>query len=167
MSWITGNEADDKQSTNSSESVDDFEVRIFGDISGSNPDSGSFFEKLDKLEKAQYRSGWSFESSGRHSSQSLDGVDEGFNSLSDGMDGKLKKHAQYFEFNHDEVEQDNFAFIPDTARRNALSDQLKVWICPVEVSVILVFYPFCFILFHSENFQLKVINLPLCFMQIS
>lgn len=167
MSWITGNEADDKQSTNSSESVDDFELRIFGGISGSNPNSGSFFEKLDKLEKEQFRRGWSFKSSGRDSSESLDGVDEGFNSFSDGMDGKLKKHAQYFEFNHDEVEQDDSAFIPDTTTRNALSHQLKVWICPVEVSEILVFYPFCFILFHSENFQLKVINLPLCVMQIS
>ncbi|KAH0658522.1 hypothetical protein KY289_027270 [Solanum tuberosum] len=89
--------SDDKQSTNSFESAEDFERRIFGDSSGSRPSSNSFFRKLDDAEKSYDRSsmGSTFNSGNR--SSILDGLDESFNTLSDGMDGKLKEAASYFQ----------------------------------------------------------------------
>uniref|UniRef100_A0A0V0IAZ7 Putative ovule protein n=1 Tax=Solanum chacoense TaxID=4108 RepID=A0A0V0IAZ7_SOLCH len=48
---------DDKQSTNSFESAEDFERRIFGDSAGNSPSSNSFFRKLDRVEKAYDTSG--------------------------------------------------------------------------------------------------------------
>lgn len=39
----------------------------------------------------------------------MDGLDESFDTLSDGMDGKLKEEARYFEFDLDEVEKDHYA----------------------------------------------------------
>ncbi|KAK4380129.1 hypothetical protein RND71_001991 [Anisodus tanguticus] len=43
----------------------------------------------------------------------LDGLDESFDTLSDGMDGKLKEAARYFEFNPDKVEKVDYAYRPD------------------------------------------------------
>ncbi|WMV09651.1 hypothetical protein MTR67_003036 [Solanum verrucosum] len=43
----------------------------------------------------------------------LNGLDESFDTLSDGMDGKLKEEARYFEFDPDEVEKDDYAYRAD------------------------------------------------------
>jgi len=48
---------DDKQSTNSFESTEDFERLLFGDSMGNRPSSNSFFRKLDRVEKAYDTSG--------------------------------------------------------------------------------------------------------------
>ncbi|CAN4109655.1 unnamed protein product [Withania somnifera] len=97
--------SDDIQSTNSFESAEDFERRILGDSTGNWSSSNSFFRKLDMAEKAYDRSG--------NRSSILDGLDESFNTLSDGMDDKLKEAARYFEFNPDEVEKDNYSYRAD------------------------------------------------------
>ncbi|RZC66551.1 hypothetical protein C5167_010241 [Papaver somniferum] len=69
--------------------------------------SGGFL-KLDKL-GPRGRSGFG----ARSNYQSVDSLDENFNSLSDGMDGKLKKAANYFGFNYDELETEDYAYRPD------------------------------------------------------
>ncbi|CAN4118314.1 unnamed protein product [Withania somnifera] len=103
---------DDKQSTSSFESAEDFERRIFGNSTGNRPNSNSFFRKLDKAEKAYDRSGpGSTFSSGNRSI--LDGLYESVNTLSDGMDDKLKEAARYFEFDPDEVEKEDYSYRAD------------------------------------------------------
>ncbi|XP_055814539.1 uncharacterized protein LOC129884234 [Solanum dulcamara] len=84
---------------------------------GNRPSSNSFFRKLDRDEKAYGRSGpGSMFSSGNRSSL-LDGLDESFDTLSDGIDGKLKEEARYFEFDPDEVEKDDYAYRADMTFR--------------------------------------------------
>ena len=63
---------------------------------------------------------------GGSGSQFLDGLDESFNTLSDGMDGKLKKEATYFEFNPDEIDQEDYAFRPDVAFKPGMTYEPKV-----------------------------------------
>ncbi|KAF9626278.1 hypothetical protein IFM89_031791 [Coptis chinensis] len=77
-----------KTSSNSFESADDLEQRIFGGFSGNNQENDSFYQKLDKLEKSCGRTGFGGSFSG-----SL--LDDTFTTLSDGMDRKLKKAAKY------------------------------------------------------------------------
>ncbi|KAJ9698692.1 hypothetical protein PVL29_007652 [Vitis rotundifolia] len=122
---ISKNENDDNRSTNSFESADDFEHRIFGGTSGSNPNSDSFYQKLDRLEKSHDIYGLGSKLNGRNGSQFLDGLDESFNTLSDGMDGKLKKEATYFEFNPDEIEQEDYAFRPDVGFKPGMTYEPK------------------------------------------
>ncbi|KAL4610155.1 hypothetical protein ACB092_08G031500 [Castanea dentata] len=117
-----GSGVGDKQ-TNSIESADEFERRIFGDFSGGNSKSDAFFEKLYRLGKARDRSG-SRMGEGSNS-QILDGLDESFNTLSDGMDGKLKKAATYFEFDEQEIEKDDYLFRPDMTFRVGMTYETK------------------------------------------
>ncbi|XP_065637913.1 uncharacterized protein LOC112031064 isoform X2 [Quercus suber] len=58
-------------------------------------------------------------------SQILDGLDESFNTLSDGMDGKLKKAATYFEFNEEEIEKEDYSFRPDMTFRVGMTYETK------------------------------------------
>lgn len=41
-------------------------------------------------------------------------LEESFDTLSDGMDGKLKNAATYFEFDPDEIEKPDYSFRYDT-----------------------------------------------------
>jgi hypothetical protein len=59
-------------------------------------------------------------------SRILDGLDESFNTLSDGMDGKLKKAATYFEFDEEEIAKDDYAFRPDMTFRPEMTYEMKV-----------------------------------------
>lgn len=104
---------DDKQNTNSFESTEDFERRIFGDSTGNRPSPNSFFRKLDRAEKSYDRSGPGSTFSTGNRSSFLDGLDESFDSLSDGMDGKLKEAATYFKFDPDEIDKDDYAYRAD------------------------------------------------------
>ncbi|KAH0721678.1 hypothetical protein KY290_005892 [Solanum tuberosum] len=104
---------DDKQSTNSFESAEDFERRIFGDSAGNRPSPNSFFRKLDDAEKSYDRSGLGSTFSSGNRSSILDGLDESFNTLSDGMDGKLKEAASYFQVDPDEVDKEDYAYRAD------------------------------------------------------
>lgn len=85
------------QGTNSSETIDEFQSRIFGGIFGNDSKSDAFYQRLDRIEKARDRFGVgpdnSISSRGANTSSVLDGLDESFDTLSDGMDGKLKKAA--------------------------------------------------------------------------
>lgn len=46
-------------------------------------------------------------------SQTLDGLDESFNTLSDGLDGRLKEAAAYFQVDPDEIVKEDYTFRPD------------------------------------------------------
>ncbi|KAK6235061.1 hypothetical protein QUC31_018807 [Theobroma cacao] len=109
----TGNGFDGQQpNSNSYESADEFERRIFGGYSGDSLKAQSFYEKLDKLGRARNR--YSPRVGGEDGPfSSLDDLDESFNTLSDGMDWKLKEAATYFEFDMDEIEREDYAFRPD------------------------------------------------------
>ncbi|XP_059626483.1 uncharacterized protein LOC132269339 isoform X2 [Cornus florida] len=102
----------DSQSSDVFESVDDFEDRIFSDKSGSAPKSSSFFQKLGRIEEA-YDRGFGSNVNARNKSEFMDGLNESFNTLSDGMDGKLKKAATYFEIDPEEIMKDDYKFRPD------------------------------------------------------
>ncbi|KAK6115568.1 hypothetical protein DH2020_007837 [Rehmannia glutinosa] len=102
---------DDRLNINTSESVDDFEQRIFSD--GSLRSSSAFYRKLEKAEKAHDRSGMGYSFNMGNRSGFMDGLDDTHNTLTDGMDDKLKKAATYFEFDPDEVTKDDYAFRPD------------------------------------------------------
>lgn len=104
---------DDKKSTNSFESAEDFERRIFGDSMGNRPSSNSFFRKLDNAEKSYHRSGQGSTFSSGNTSSILGGLDESFNTFSDGMDDKLKEAARYFEVDDAEVNKDDYSFRAD------------------------------------------------------
>ncbi|KAL5580736.1 hypothetical protein UlMin_013178 [Ulmus minor] len=114
----SGGGIDDNQSTNSFESADDFERRIFdssgksfGDSSERDAKTEAFFQKLDRLGKAGDR--YSSKFSPGSGSSVLDGLDESFDTLQDGMEGKLEEAATYFEFDPDEMMEDDYSFRPD------------------------------------------------------
>lgn len=119
---------DDKRNSNSFESPDEFEQRIFGETSGGNFKTDAFFAKLDRLGKARegHDSNMAGESGSGSGSHILDGLDESFNTLSDGMDGKLKEAATYFEFDLDEVEKDDYSFRPDMNFQEGMTYGAKV-----------------------------------------
>lgn len=48
------------------------------------------------------------------SPQMLDNLEQSFDTLSDGMDGKLKNAARYFEFDPDEILKEDYSFRYDT-----------------------------------------------------
>ncbi|XP_043699854.1 uncharacterized protein LOC122650508 [Telopea speciosissima] len=119
----SGTENNDSISNNSFESADDFERRIFGGFSESGPNTDSFYQKLDRLEKARGRSGSRLNAG--NGSQLLDGLDESFNTLSDGMDGKLKKAATYFEYDPEEISKEDYSFRPDVTFRSGTTYTTK------------------------------------------
>ena len=114
---------DDYKQTNSFEPTDENERRIFGDSSGGNAKSDSFFQKFDRS-GGRYRLGPRV--SEGSDSQTLDGLDESFNSLSDGLDGRLKEAAAYFQFDSDEIMQDNYSFRADTNGDDGMTYETKV-----------------------------------------
>lgn len=110
QSFRTDNGNSGRNSDNSFESSDDFERRLFGDISN-NEINDSFYRKLDKLEKAHGRSSIGSKLNS-DDSRIIDGISDSFNSLSDGMDEKLKEAARTFVFS-DEIHDENYKFRPD------------------------------------------------------
>lgn len=116
----------DKQNSNSFESADDFEARIFSKTSEGNSKTDSFFAKLDRLGKTRDGYASNLPGGSGRSFHVLDGLDESFNTLSDGMDGKLKKAAMYFEYDPEEVDMDGYAFRPDTRFHLGGTYELKV-----------------------------------------
>ncbi|XP_022756627.1 uncharacterized protein LOC111304347 isoform X2 [Durio zibethinus] len=119
----TGNGFDGQHpNSNSFESADEFERRIFGGFSVDSPKAQSFYEKLDRLERSRGRSGSPM---GSEDESAMDGLDESFNTLSDGMDGKLKKAATYFKFDKGEIEKDDYAFRPDVSFQSGMKYELK------------------------------------------
>ncbi|KAK8934061.1 hypothetical protein KSP39_PZI015333 [Platanthera zijinensis] len=109
---LFSNDNGDGNNNNSSfESSDYFERRLFGDTSSSTNPS-SFFQKLGKIETAHTQSINDFKDNGYGNSRFMNGQREGSDTLSDGLDWKLKKAANYFQFT-DEIMQDDYSFRPD------------------------------------------------------
>ncbi|KAL6504554.1 hypothetical protein OROGR_026477 [Orobanche gracilis] len=101
---------DNMLNLNSSESIDDFEQRIFGD--GSRPSSNAFYRQLDKAEKKAHGFGMG-NSYGMGNKPSFMGGLDGHSTLFDGKDDDLKRAATYFEFDFHEVLKEDYAFRPD------------------------------------------------------
>lgn len=120
----SGDAANDKRNSNSYETADDFERRIFGGYSGNGPSTDSLFQKLDRLGKARGRTDSGSGLNDAYDSRFIDGVDESFNTLSDGMDGKLKKAATYFTYS-DEIKEDDYAFRPDVTFKPGMTYGVK------------------------------------------
>ncbi|KAM0950120.1 putative ribosomal protein S18 [Dioscorea sansibarensis] len=118
-----GNDGDDKRSDNSSESVDDFERRLFGGVDDSS-NSNSFFRKLDKIEKSLGTSGTGFNMNDSGQSRFVDGLSESLDTLSDGMDSKLKKAARTFIVS-DEIQNEDYSFRPDMTFRPGTTYTLR------------------------------------------
>ncbi|KAK7293700.1 hypothetical protein RJT34_16573 [Clitoria ternatea] len=83
------------QQSNKSESLDDFEQRIFGETPGTN---------------FQFNSRNRFGSVDGDSSNMMQDLEESYDTLTDRMDGKLKNAATYFEFDEEEIEKEDYAF---------------------------------------------------------
>ncbi|KAL6504508.1 hypothetical protein OROGR_026431 [Orobanche gracilis] len=107
VSWLC---TDNMLNLNSSESIDDFEQRIFGD--GSRPSSNAFYRQLDKAEKKAHGFGMG-NSYGMGNKPSFMGGLDGHSTLFDGKDDDLKRAATYFEFDFHEVLKEDYAFRPD------------------------------------------------------
>ncbi|GAU13645.1 hypothetical protein TSUD_347490 [Trifolium subterraneum] len=90
---------------NKSESPEEFEQRIFGPRGNSKTDA-----ILDKLNEQQARS----RDRSAGNPQLLDDLEQSFNTLSDGMDGKLNNAARYFEFDPNEIDKDSYSYRYDT-----------------------------------------------------
>ncbi|XP_023512473.1 uncharacterized protein LOC111777218 [Cucurbita pepo subsp. pepo] len=114
---------DDKGKPDSFESADDFERRIFGGVSTGDSGNDAFFEKLDRLGKPRERIGSRL--SGGNNFQSLYGLDDNLNTLSDGMDGKLKKASTYFEFDTEEIAKDDYTFRADMSFKPGSTYEVK------------------------------------------
>lgn len=114
---------DAKEGTNSSESTDDFEERIFGDVTGED----NLYQKLDRLGKPHDQPDRSGLGSRFNASRGvyLDGLDNSFSKLSDGMDEKLKSSAEYFGLDEEEICQEDFKFRPDMTFTSGNTYELK------------------------------------------
>lgn len=78
------------------------------------------------MEKGWNRSAWSSNLNGGNSSSYMDGLDDSFDTLSDGMDGKLQKAATYFEFDPEEIAKDDYAYRPDVSFQPGTTYTIKV-----------------------------------------
>ncbi|OMO90416.1 Ribosomal protein S18 [Corchorus olitorius] len=85
------------RNSNSFESADDFERRIFGGSSDDSLKAQSFYRKFDKMRGVRDRYAPAMGNEDE-SSSTMDGLDESFTTLSDGMEGKLKNAATNFEY---------------------------------------------------------------------
>ncbi|KAK4278981.1 hypothetical protein QN277_016749 [Acacia crassicarpa] len=113
-----GNEPNGQQTNNSSESNEEFEQRLFGNIPSSNSKTDAFFQKLDQIGR-----GTRDKSSSR--TEMWNDQDEDFDTLADGMDGELEKAASYFEYDSEEIEQDDYSFRYDVNLGRAVEIDTK------------------------------------------
>ncbi|KAF6153652.1 hypothetical protein GIB67_027519 [Kingdonia uniflora] len=112
--------------SNSQESADNFEKRIFGGLSGNSQNNDPFLRKLDEVERVRDRFGNRPGNNENSNSMIFDGLDENCTTLSDGMDGKLKKAATNFEFDPQETKgYDGFSKGPNKPFSSRMSFQPK------------------------------------------
>lgn len=102
--WLFPGNGIANQQVNKSESPDEFEQRIFSP--GGTSKTDFILDKLNQQTRGRDRSGGS--------SQMLDDLEQTFDTLSDGMDGKLNNAARYFEYDPDEIEKDDYSYRYDT-----------------------------------------------------
>ncbi|XP_074289899.1 uncharacterized protein LOC141615481 isoform X1 [Silene latifolia] len=95
--------------SNSAESPDDFEKRIFGD---SQDQTNSLFRSFDKVQNAHYGPGFRF-THGEDASGGFGGDNNSLTTLPDGMEGKLKQAATYFEVDPQEIAADDYTYRSD------------------------------------------------------
>ncbi|XP_031477820.1 uncharacterized protein LOC116248921 isoform X3 [Nymphaea colorata] len=124
----SGSNTSDSGTNNLGESVEsayDFTQRIFGGFGDSTSETDPFYQKLDRLEKARGRAGFGSRRNNGYSSgfQNTDDM-ETFDTLSDGMDGKLKKAAMSYPYS-DEIKNDDYAFRPDVNFRQGVTYTVK------------------------------------------
>ncbi|XP_031477819.1 uncharacterized protein LOC116248921 isoform X2 [Nymphaea colorata] len=127
-SSVQGSNTSDSGTNNLGESVEsayDFTQRIFGGFGDSTSETDPFYQKLDRLEKARGRAGFGSRRNNGYSSgfQNTDDM-ETFDTLSDGMDGKLKKAAMSYPYS-DEIKNDDYAFRPDVNFRQGVTYTVK------------------------------------------
>lgn len=101
-----------------------------------NSKTDSLFEKLDRFGKTRDR--FRSKSSEGIGPGELDDLDESFNTLSDGMDRKLKKAATYFEMDPEEIDKEDYAFRPDISFRPRMTYDIKVCKITIKTSLCLV-----------------------------
>nr|XP_043636570.1 uncharacterized protein LOC122607619 [Erigeron canadensis] len=104
---------DNYENTNLSETMEEFEKNIYGDPPDGSQGSSSFYQKLDQQKKALERYAMNSKSNGLRRSGFVDGLDESFTTLTDGMEGKLKDAATYFEYDANEVQKDDYKYRSD------------------------------------------------------
>eukprot|EP00262_Sarcandra_glabra_P007836 TRINITY_DN20876_c0_g1_i1.p1 TRINITY_DN20876_c0_g1~~TRINITY_DN20876_c0_g1_i1.p1 ORF type:complete len:296 (+),score=57.05 TRINITY_DN20876_c0_g1_i1:127-1014(+) len=121
-----GDANDENKNSNSFETADDFERRIFSGYQDNNPKTDSFYQKLDRLEKRHGNFGASsgMNDGYNYNTQSVDGLDESFSTLSDGMDMKLKKAATSVVYN-DEIYEDDYAYRADMTFQRGMTYTTK------------------------------------------
>ncbi|OMO84334.1 Ribosomal protein S18 [Corchorus capsularis] len=103
------------RNSNSFESADDFERRIFGGSSEDSLKAQSFYRKFDKMRGVRDRYAPAMENEDE-SSSTMDGLDESFTTLSDGMDWKLRNAATNFEYEFEDdsdMEEFEVEYRPD------------------------------------------------------
>lgn len=98
------------QQANKSESLEEFEQRIFSP--GKNSKIDGILDRLNQQGKARDRSS-SISGGSGESSPFLDDLEQSLDTLSDGMDGKLNKAARYFEYDSEEVQNEDYSFRHD------------------------------------------------------
>ncbi|KAK7377030.1 hypothetical protein VNO80_02450 [Phaseolus coccineus] len=78
----------------------------FGENRGRYAQFDSIIEKIDQQGMGRQRSG----SGNGFGSDIMDNLEENYDTLIDGMDGKLKNAASYFEFDEEEIDKEDYAF---------------------------------------------------------
>lgn len=97
--------------------VADFRSSIFDEdfATGDQSANSKFFQNLNNLGRTSEDSFLGYKSYASRRSEVSNGLDdEGFNTLSDGMDEKLKEAAYNLEVDNEEVDQEDYAFRPDS-----------------------------------------------------
>ena len=125
MVTLAGGGIGDEDTSNSFESADDFGQRIFAGNYGRSSKTDAFFGKLDRIGKG--RDSFGSDVNAESNSHFMDGLDESFDTLQDGMDGKLEKAATYFEFDPQEISRDDYAFRADMNFRRGMTYDVKVY----------------------------------------
>jgi len=78
----------------------------FGENRGRYAQFDSIIEKIDQQGMGRQRSG----SGNAFGSDIMDNLEENHDTLLDGMDGRLKNAASYFEFDEEEIDKEDYAF---------------------------------------------------------
>ncbi|XP_006580440.1 uncharacterized protein LOC114413629 isoform X2 [Glycine soja] len=102
--WKFTDNATGNRQFNNSESPEESEQ--FGGNRGKYAQLDSIFEKFNQQGMARQRPG----SVNGASSERMHDLEETYDTLTDGMDGKLMNAATYFEFDEDEIEKEDYAF---------------------------------------------------------
>lgn len=82
----------------------------------------AIFDRHNRQGKTQDRS--SSVDAGR---SRIDDLEQSFDTLSDGLDGKLKEAANYFEFDPEEIDKEDYSFRYDTTFHPGSTYNAKVW----------------------------------------